>query len=93
MKLCEYANNLFDMTYLCDIIEENKKVRFRWKDDYGYLMLIRIYAHTIEMAFPIIDMKHNKYLRLKEILIFDTFYYYFTEAVVLSSDIHIHFGD
>jgi hypothetical protein len=93
MKLCEYENNLFDMTLLCNITEKNKKVVFRGKDYFVPLMWIYINTCLPEMVFPRIYKKHNKYLRLRRTLLYGTPYYYFTEAVVLSPYIYMHFGD
>jgi hypothetical protein len=93
MKICEYANNLFDMTLLCNITEKNKKMVFEGRDYHVSLMWIHINTCLPEMVFPRAHKKRSKYLQLRRTLLYGTPYYYFTEAFELSPVIHIHSGD
>ncbi|MGC8982040.1 MAG: hypothetical protein ACP5JU_03795 [Minisyncoccia bacterium] len=52
MKMCEYANNLLDMSLLVYLSNKNRKIVYEGKDIGGSLLIVDVEYASIEMVLP-----------------------------------------
>jgi hypothetical protein len=60
MKLCEYANNLFGISFPSRTILQKKNIYVNQQQD--IIQILFYLSYTASMAFPMIYRKHKSYI-------------------------------